>query len=306
MTDTSSAPTDSSTQNAGQPASSSADSSPPSPEPAEPAVRMVKVKLDGQELDLPEDRVVADYQLREVSNKRFQEAAKLRAEADRLVGALKKGDFAQLVSAGVITPEEARQASEKHLTEYIQWEQLPDAEKARLVAEQERDQARAQLEQMNARERQAEIARINDIAAREVDQEVTAAVNELRETIGYGIEATPELVHEICRMRIAALEVEMEGGEPAMPTKKAAEVAYQRQLRLVKELLNKAPPNVLRQLLSKDVLDALREHDVQDALSQMPNRIRDGRPTDASARKRPEPVSNDGLFARLDRKYGLV
>lgn len=57
-----------------------------STEPEEPAARTVKVKIDGEERDVPIDEVVTAYQKDSAAAKRFEEAARLRREADDIAG----------------------------------------------------------------------------------------------------------------------------------------------------------------------------------------------------------------------------
>ncbi len=50
---------------------------------APPEPRRFKVKVDGQELEVSEEDLVRDYQLKATSNKRFEETAKSKREAAR-------------------------------------------------------------------------------------------------------------------------------------------------------------------------------------------------------------------------------
>lgn len=51
----------------------------------DPSKYMVKVKVDGQELEMSLNDVVSGFQRKEASDKRFQEAARLRKEAEMLL-----------------------------------------------------------------------------------------------------------------------------------------------------------------------------------------------------------------------------
>lgn len=55
-------------------------------EPVEPAgdEPRYKVKVDGQEIEVPLSKLLADYRVREASDRRFEEAARLRREAEEL------------------------------------------------------------------------------------------------------------------------------------------------------------------------------------------------------------------------------
>ena len=51
----------------------------------DPSKYMVKVKVDGQELEMSLNDVVSGFQRKEASDRRFQEAARLRKEAEMLL-----------------------------------------------------------------------------------------------------------------------------------------------------------------------------------------------------------------------------
>lgn len=53
-------------------------------EPETPAVQTVRVKVDGEERDIPVDEVVTAYQKDAAASKRFEEAARVRREADEI------------------------------------------------------------------------------------------------------------------------------------------------------------------------------------------------------------------------------
>jgi hypothetical protein len=53
-------------------------------EPETPAVQTVRVKIDGEEREVPVDEVVTAYQKDAAASKRFEEAARVRREADEI------------------------------------------------------------------------------------------------------------------------------------------------------------------------------------------------------------------------------
>lgn len=58
------------------------------PAPAEP--RKLKAKVDGEEVEIDEQEAIRDYERRSASHKRFEEAAKIRKEAEEILNLPKK------------------------------------------------------------------------------------------------------------------------------------------------------------------------------------------------------------------------
>jgi len=87
-----------------------------------------KVKVDGNEMDVALEELITSYQTRSASDKRFNEAAKMRKEIDSLIEAVEKDPFAIHKLKGI----DARKAAEELLLAEIQKEE----EASRLTPEQ--------------------------------------------------------------------------------------------------------------------------------------------------------------------------
>lgn len=118
------------------------------PTPAE--IRKLKLKLDGQDVELPESEVIALAQQGKTSNKRFQEAAAMRKQAEDVV------KFAQENPAEFFkkTGKTARQWAEEYLMQELKREAMSPEQKtaadneAKLREyEKEKKQAKEKAEQ---------------------------------------------------------------------------------------------------------------------------------------------------------------
>lgn len=107
----------------------------PSPEPianvtpaqAAAVARMMKLKIDGQDLEMPESEVIALAQQGKSANKRFQEAALAKRQAEELVSYMKSNPKEVLQKLGI----DVRKLSEDTLMEIINQEKMsPEQRKA--------------------------------------------------------------------------------------------------------------------------------------------------------------------------------
>jgi hypothetical protein len=110
-------------------------------EPEEPRVRRLKVKIDGQETELPEDEVAAGYQRQQDYTKKTQEVAEQRkaVEAERLRVPQERAYYAQ----------QLQQMQQQLQPPEIDWEALKDdpfAFNAALTKEMDRQKKAAQIQ----------------------------------------------------------------------------------------------------------------------------------------------------------------
>jgi hypothetical protein len=125
---------------------------------AKAEARKLKVKLDGEEREIDEQEAVRDYERRQVSHKRFEEAAKIRKEAEEILSMPKKDLNKFLRDQGVtldaLTDILAKRIEEESLTpEEI--DQRKKEEKLKKYEDQDRE-----AEEKKAAE--AEAARVED------------------------------------------------------------------------------------------------------------------------------------------------
>lgn len=90
-------------------------------------IRKIKLKLDGKEVELPESEVIAYAQQGKSSTQRFQEASRMKQEAEQLMAFAKANPKEFFAKTGM----NARDWAEKYLVEELQREAMsPEQRKA--------------------------------------------------------------------------------------------------------------------------------------------------------------------------------
>lgn len=292
-------PVPDSNQNAGK------ESSPPEKKESNPyAGTKHRVKVDNQELEVPYEQLVSDYQERAASQKRFKEAARLRKEVDEFVGSLKSGDLKRLKELGV-PQDKIRQFAEAELTEFIQYEQLTEEQKEHLKDKQERDELKREKDARDEGDRKSELAKVEFEAHHELDLEIGQAIRELKADLGIKPEVPvePWFVDHIARLMIAHLETDESETAEKMPAKLASQRAWKGVENTVRGYLSSVPPDKALAILPPSLRDAIRKADVGDAVTQMHQRVRDKQPEEVQ-RKRAPKDSYDDWFARKEKQFG--
>lgn len=123
------------------------------PESESAAAERLRVKLEGEEVELDRDEVVRGYQLAKVSQKRFEEAAQMRKEATAFVDKLRQDPLAVLRDPrlGIDLKEVVQQA----LTEQKEFEQMTPEQRALREKEHRLAEKERQI-QLQEQQRQAE------------------------------------------------------------------------------------------------------------------------------------------------------
>lgn len=155
--------------------------------------RRMKVKLDGKEVEVPESEVVANYQQRKIADQRFQEAAKIRKEAEAVMKFAKDNPAEFFAKTGM----NAREWAEKYLLEQLQVEAMsPEQKKAR---ENEDKLKKYEQEEKTRKDQQQKeyVDRLTTEKRVELDKLFTQALYES------GLPRTPWTVAEMARLQLA-------------------------------------------------------------------------------------------------------
>lgn len=158
------------------------------------APRTFKLKVDGQELELPESEVLSLAQQGKSASKRFQEAATAKREAQEIVQFLKSNPKQAFQKLGI----DVRKFSEDSLMEIIQQEKMtPEqrtaaAERQELASYKEREKQAA--EQAKTAKQDADTM----AAAKVYDETFTKALAEK------GVPKTPFTIVRMAQLTIAA------------------------------------------------------------------------------------------------------
>lgn len=255
-----------------------------------------RVKIDGQERELTTDDLIRDYQLREASNKRFQEASQMQKQLQPILEAMQKGDFKALLGPRAKDPK-FRQFAEEFLIEQLQYEELPEPEKRRLAAEERARQLEEELKALQEKGKKSEYDSALQAAETEVDNEISEALVEL------GWKPAPHLVLGAVDEMIAHTEATGK----KLPAKKALELAVKRYDKNSFEYLDSLTPETLVQKLSPKTLEAIRKHFLgQVGMQQASPKQQPGTAQQKPQRSRePEkPRTIDEAFKQLEAQFG--
>lgn len=259
-----------------------------------------KVKIDDQEYDL--DTLQKEFKRYkgkyEGSEKKFQEAANMRKQVESLLEKAQQGDLSWL--KGVVPARQLREWQEQELLKQIEWESLPEAERRRLQAEEERDRYKADLEKTKAEREKEQLSLIESQAYAEIESDISQAIKEL----GHDVRVTPELVRRIAELMYSQIEASDDPQDfRRVPAKEAREKVLSNGKRFVPELLSILPVEEAIALLPAKLREAVRKQDVEDATSQMPRRIREQTgQSDRPRKTNKKSMSTEDFFQRMEKK----
>lgn len=161
---------------------------------AQQAARMLKLKVDGQDLELSESEVIALAQQGRSASKRFQEAAATKREAEQIVNYLKSNPKEAFKKLGI----DVRKFSEDTLMELIQHDKMTpeqkEAHQAKLDLKKYRDQESAAKEKAKKDQDSA----LEQQHMKTFDETFTQALSEK------GLPKTPFTIVRMAQLTIAA------------------------------------------------------------------------------------------------------
>lgn len=246
-----------------------------------------RLKIDQEELELDYDDLIKAAQKGRSADKRFKEAAAHKKDVDSFLsdpwGYLKKNG------------KDPYELAESLLLEKLRYEDMTDEQREALHAKIELAELKEEKEGRDKSEKDRQLADIQAKAVREIDEDIFDA---LKST---GRKPTPRLIARIAENLMAHLN---KGGE-RVSAKDILGSVQKEYVSDISEYLSQMTPHELRQVLPKDVLDALRQADVDQARSSDParskRRIVPGEPHEGFKPKKR--MSSDDYFAQLDKKY---
>ncbi len=279
-----------------QPAAANATdaSIPNTPAPA-PERTVFKVPVDGTELEVDLEELKRGYSHARAANQRMREAAEIRKKEELRKKRATSGDFSWIDEELGVPEDQFLKWAEKKLLSKIEFDQLPEHEKELRTEKQRREALEKQLEDMTAKERQALQAQIESQAYEQIDDEISKALE------SYKGKKTPKLIRRVAEAMYASLEANQE----PLPAQRALEKARKSLHEDVTEFLNVAPADEIIKMFSKEQLNSLRRHFVNEAKeshvisrqSQKPN-------DDAPAKRGSKKLTMDEWFKQREQKFG--
>ena len=255
-----------------------------------------KLKVDGEELEVDDDELVKGYQNSRSSTKRFQEAARLRKEAEQMKAeaeafqkALAEGDLRSLEKKF----PDLRKSTEKYLLEHLEYDQLPDHEKELRRLRSELDEERASKKaEAEAREKEQYEQMLSE-AEGEVDKEISEALSQA------SYKASPQFVQVMIDAMKAPLLAMRDGQEATrLSGEDAFKMADKWGQDFVGNYLENIPVEQAVQRVPKAVLEHYRKQHLKSVTSNLPTRRAQSTEGTAPVQK-PKRKSFDEFFKEL-------
>lgn len=260
--------------------------------PQESPKKLFKVKVDGQDFEVPEDELLKDYQLKQASQKRFQEAAAKEREAQAVMQAIENGDVKFLEKK--LGKEKTKEIFESYLIADLEEAELreknPGEYRARQLEAENKALKQAQEAEKKALEEQKRQETLQKIH-QELDQEVHDALS------GLGKKPTPRLAVRVVDEMIARLEAKSQ----KISAKDASHIAIKGIHEDIKEYLPGLEVSDLLQVIPPEVIDRIRRHEVERVTGELGKRR--VKPSTEQTPKKDRPSSIDDFFKFKEKKY---
>jgi len=216
---------------------------------------MYKVKIDGRELDIPDEELVRGYQLRQVSQRRMEEAASSRKQVAALLNNLKTNRGAAIAEL-LNHPEVGLNFEEiatEHLAQKFQRQAMDPRERELLEA---REQLAAYKQQEESRA-QAEQKAQNDRFVAEYRKEIQADID--KHVKSAGLPETPRIKNQV----VSYLRKAVEAGYTDLTAKDVMPLVKRDFEADVRALVSGRDGPSIAALLGDEVVGTLRQHSVQ-------------------------------------------
>lgn len=139
-----------------------------------PEKKSYKVKVDGQELDVTEEALVKEYELKQASYKRMQEAARKERELQAIYEQIEADPIKFLESKN----KNAREAAEKYLAKVLQAEMMSPEEREQQKVKEELEKYKSEEKKRAEKEEAARIAQEEQKEAARLDDEISTALEQ--------------------------------------------------------------------------------------------------------------------------------
>ncbi len=255
------------------------------------APKTYKLKINGQEQEVPVEKLIERYQKEEAADEKFKSAAQMRKEAEELkrqYAEIDKNPFEFARKKGI----DIHQLAEDILIEKLRWEKATPEQRELALAKQREIEYEERLKEYTAKEEADKFSQAEATAAKQIDDEIGEALGEL------GCKPTPAIVANIATTLLSYHEAGRE-----VSTKEVVRRVRENLRANAQELVSSMPIDELKTFLPKSVLDGLRKASVESALAQDPMRSRKKPEQQEQNVSSSKPVSTDDFFKQMDEKY---
>lgn len=219
--------------------------------PSVPTKKAYKFKIDDQEVteELTEEDLVKAYQKAKGADKRFQEAATMKQQTERLYQLLKESPFDVIEK---IHGDKARQMMEERLWAKIQREQMEPKDRENLEMREQLQRLEEEKKQAAVKAQQEEFNRMKTQYAQQIDKDISDAIKAAGKTV------TPYFFKRVAHYMLSA----MNQGKQVDPKDviPLVDQDLQADLRAMFEATNE---DGILQLLGDPVLEKVRRADLK-------------------------------------------
>lgn len=214
--------------------------------------RKLKLKVDGEEIEEEidlndEEYLVKQLQLAKASQKRMQETASLKNEIGEFFSQLKTNPAAVLADLGLNVDEFA----EGHISKKIEEMEMSPEEKEQRKMREELEALRQEKEELAKQKESAEKQRLQDEYARQIDNEITDALNSNETTLP----KSPYVVKRIAETMMLA----MNKGYNDVTASQVLPLVEKQIKDEMHQMFGKLPDELLEQVIGKDTSERLRK-----------------------------------------------
>lgn len=248
-----------------------------------------KVKFGGEVREVSYDELIRDYQNAKESTRRYQEAAKLSTEAQRVNQALEKGDINYLVDK--LGPQKARQMFENYLIEQYEYEELPQERKELLSERKRREELERKMQELEEGSKKARQEELAQRAVAELDAEISEALAEA------GKKANPRLALRI----IEQIEASIKAKGERIPAKQALQYAQRSMTEDIGAYLSDLSPEEAMSILPKSLIDSLMKAKVDRVLDS--KTVMRNKPSAKEVGKADEPMTIEKKFQEMEKRF---
>lgn len=240
------------------------------------AARMLKLKIDGQEMEMSEAEVIQLAQQGKAANKRFQEAAVTRKQAEDII------KYAQDNPAEFFkrTGKNARQWAEDYLLEQIQHEKMSPEQKKAYENEQRLKKYEASEKAAKEKEHSDRMAALEKQHMESYD---TLFVQALTES---GLPRTPYTIKRMAELTLVNVKKKLD-----LAPSQLAKIVREDYISEQKALFGQADGAALLEILGKDAVKRLSKAQLANYKSSKTNNSVTSKAVSSSKDSKPNPVS---------------
>lgn len=261
-----------------------------------PALEEVELKIDGKIVKVTKEKALLMAQKAAAADKRFQEAAEAKQQAEELLGAAKQREFLKLAEKAGMSKAEAKEALEQTLLKLYEEDAMSPEERELRELRQLKAQQEAEAE---ARKRAEEQERLTKEEQKFLEKLESDLVDALEKSV---LPPSPIMAKFAANYMSAA----MANGIDLSPAE-AVKLVEQDQITMAKQLVNGLPVSKLEEILGPKVVKAIRDAGVE-AIKKNESKLK---PSPAAAAPKPAPKPEGpkkaaSFFDQLRRQNGLV